>query len=128
MPHFKLLFKVRIKVESLHNNDGFFICLPELWNRLRSGCPDFLYRVLFYWELAHTQNTPLICRQLKKNLLNLGPRKCTFQHWNVFIRLSLATWTPIVKIWIRLVFGIIKMHYAKRRLLMFCISLISCRY
>ena len=76
MPHFKFLFKARIKVESLRNYDGFFICLPELWDRLRSGCPDFLYHALFfYWELAHTQNTPLICRLLLEKLLNLGPRK-----------------------------------------------------
>ena len=69
MPHFKFLFKARIKVESLHNYDGFFICLPELWDRLRSGCPDFVYHVLFLLgACSHPKHTSNLSATLKKTV------------------------------------------------------------
>ena len=67
MPHFKFLFKARIKVESLRNYDGFFICLPELWDRLRSGYPDFLYHALFFTgSLLTPKHTSNLSATLKK--------------------------------------------------------------
>ena len=69
MPHFKFLFKARIKVESLHNYDGFFICLPELWDRLRSGFPDFSYHVLFLLgPCSHPTHTSNLSATLKKTV------------------------------------------------------------
>ena len=77
--------------------DFLFVCLNcEIGQGLAA---QISYIMSFFdWELAHTQNTALICRLLLEKLLNLGPPKMYFPAFKcVNTAESPATWPPIVK-------------------------------